>query len=198
MAAAATSLFCALFGATAAHAATVTVTGDDGNPVPIAAGTPTAIRNMDTKVGVAFPSNNGYFSMSVTGPDGVAVATALTCFGWDSWSRYTDFRGNGNYTVTVTNYAKSDTTCKTPTSTETYVPDPRPQQLRHQHAVAALRRQPGHEHLRGPVRAGRRPEPGRLDQRLAAAGLRELDDRHDRPAPQRAGHLHRRRARQEG
>jgi hypothetical protein len=121
MAAAATSLFFALAGASAAHAATVTVTGDDGNPAPIAAGTPTTIRNMDTKVGVAFPSNNGYFSMSVTGPDGVAVASALTCFPWDSWSRYTDFRGNGNYTVTVTNYAKADTSCKTPTSTETYV-----------------------------------------------------------------------------
>jgi hypothetical protein len=122
MAAAATSLALALTGASTAHAAaTVTVTGDDGNPTPIAAGTPTTIRNVDTKVGVAFPSNNGYFSMSVTGPDGVAVASALTCFGWDSWSRYTDFRGNGNYTVTITNYAKADTTCKTPTSTETYV-----------------------------------------------------------------------------
>jgi hypothetical protein len=76
---------------------------------------------MDPKVGVAFPSNNGNFSLSVTGPDGVSVATPLTCFTWDSFSRYADFRGNGNYTVTVTNYPKADTTCKTPTSTETYV-----------------------------------------------------------------------------
>jgi hypothetical protein len=122
MAAAATSLVLALTGASAAHAAaTVTVTGDDGNPVGIAAGTPTSIRNMSPTIGIAFPTKEGRFSFSATGPDGTAIASPLTCFGWDSWTRITDFRGNGNYTITITNYAKADTSCKTPTSTETYV-----------------------------------------------------------------------------
>jgi len=122
MVAAATSLLLALAGASAAHAAaTVTVTGDDGNPLGIAAGTPTTIRNMDPKIGIAFPSADGRFSFSATGPDGTAVSSALSCFTWDTWSRITNFRGNGNYTITITNYAKADTACKTPTSTETYV-----------------------------------------------------------------------------
>jgi hypothetical protein len=119
--AAATSLLCVLAGASATHAATVTVTGDDGNPVPLSAAGPASIRQMDAKVGVAFATNNnGYFSLAVTGPDGVAVATPMTCYSQDSYSRYATFRGNGAYTVTVTNYAKADTACKTPTSTETY------------------------------------------------------------------------------
>jgi hypothetical protein len=121
MVAAATSILLALVGASAAQAAaTVTVTGDDGNPVPIGA-TPATIRNMSPTVGIGFPSAEGRFSATVTGPDGVAVASPLSCFLNDSFTRITDFRGNGNYTVTITNYAKADTTCKTATSTETYV-----------------------------------------------------------------------------
>jgi hypothetical protein len=119
--AAATSVLFALAGGSAAHAATVTVTGDAGSPVAIAQGAPAAIRNMSPTVGIGFPSTDGRFSATVTGPDGVAVASALTCFLNDNWTRITDFRGNGNYTITITNYAKADTACKTPTSTETYV-----------------------------------------------------------------------------
>ncbi|HWH92246.1 MAG TPA: hypothetical protein VNT03_00155 [Baekduia sp.] len=122
MAAVATSLFLALVGSSAAHAAaTVTVTGDDGNPVTIPAGTPATIRNMSPTVGLAFPSAEGRFSATVTGPDGTAVASPLNCFGWDPWTRSIEFRGNGNYTITIRNFAKADTTCKTVTSTETYV-----------------------------------------------------------------------------
>lgn len=122
MVAAATSLLIALAGtASAQAAATVTITGDDGNPAAIAAGTPTSIRNMSPSIGIAFPTKEGRFSFSATGPDGTAIASPLNCFTWDTWSRITDFRGNGNYTITITNYAKADTACKTPTSTETYV-----------------------------------------------------------------------------
>lgn len=122
MAAGAASILFALTGSAAAHAAaTVTVTGDDGNPLALAQGAPASIRNMSPSVGVGFADKNGYFSLSVTGPDGVAVANPLNCFLNDSFTRYVDFRGNGNYTITVANYAKADTTCKTPTSTETYV-----------------------------------------------------------------------------
>jgi hypothetical protein len=121
MAAGAASILFALTGSAAAHAASVTVTGDDGNPVALAQGAPASIRNMSPTVGLAFASKEGRFSATVTGPDGIAVSNALSCFLNDSFTRYVDFRGNGNYTITVTNYAKADTTCKTATSTETYV-----------------------------------------------------------------------------
>jgi hypothetical protein len=121
LAAAATSIVIALAGAGAAHAAaTVTVTGDAGSPVPLAQGAPAAIRNMSPTVGIGFPAD-GRFTATVAGPDGVAVASPLTCFINDNFTRITDFRGNGNYTITITNYAKADSSCKTPTSTETYV-----------------------------------------------------------------------------
>jgi opacity protein-like surface antigen len=122
LAAAATSVVVALAGASAAHAAaTVTVTGDAGSPIPLAPGAPTAIRNMSPTVGIGFASTDGRFTATIAGPDGVAVASALTCFFNDNFTRTPDFRGNGNYTLTITNYAKADTTCKTATSTETYV-----------------------------------------------------------------------------
>jgi hypothetical protein len=123
MAAGATSILFALTGSAAAHAATaaVTVTGDDGNPVALAAGAPASIRNMSPTVGVGFADKNGYFTLSVTGPDGVAVANPLNCFLNDNFTRYIDYRGNGNYTITVNNYAKTDTSCKSPTSTQSFV-----------------------------------------------------------------------------
>jgi hypothetical protein len=123
MVAAATSivLALALVGAAAAQAATVSVTGDDGNPVGLTPGAPAAIRNMQPTVGIGFPSTEGRYSATVTGPDGVAVSSAQTCYTNYNTNRFVDWRGNGNYTVAITNYAKADTTCKTPVSTETYV-----------------------------------------------------------------------------
>jgi hypothetical protein len=121
MVAATTSALLALAGASAAQAATVTVTGDDGNPLALAQGAPASIRNMSPTVGLGFPSKEARFSATVSGPDNVAVASPLTCFLDDNFTRIVDFRGNGNYTITVTNYAKADTGCKTPTSTESYV-----------------------------------------------------------------------------
>jgi hypothetical protein len=119
--AAATSILLALGGASAAHAATVTVTGDDGNPVALAQGAAASIRNMSPSVGFGFANNTDHFSATFTAPDGVAAATAYDCFINGTFNRGIDFRGNGNYTVVVANYAKADTSCKTPTSTETYV-----------------------------------------------------------------------------
>jgi hypothetical protein len=122
MAAAAGTIIVALAGASAAQAAaTVTVTGDDNNPLALAQGAPAAIRNMSPQVGIGFPSKEGRFSLSVAGPDGIAVANPLSCFQNDNFTRYVDFRGNGNYTISVVNYAKADTACATPVSTETYV-----------------------------------------------------------------------------
>jgi hypothetical protein len=124
MVAAATSILLALIGASAASAAAiVTLTGDDGNPVPIAP-TGGAIRNMSTKIGIAYPAGStGYFTATFAGPDGAQVSTPMSCYGQDSsWSRSPDYRGNGNYTVTITNYAAGDYNCaKGVTSTESYV-----------------------------------------------------------------------------
>ncbi|MCW3004309.1 MAG: hypothetical protein JWQ20_3607 [Conexibacter sp.] len=119
--AAVTSIAVAATGASAAEAATVSVTGDDGNPVGIAQGTPASIRNMTPNVQIAFPPAPARYSATVTGPDGTAVSPPQSCYIASPTTRYVDFRGNGNYTVTVTNFTQPDTACKTPVSTETYV-----------------------------------------------------------------------------
>ncbi len=121
MAATAASILFALTGSAAAQAANVTVTGDDGQPKPLAQGAPLTIRNMSPTVGIGFTSTDGRFSSHVAGPDGTAVSTDQTCLSNFNTTRYIDWRGNGNYTITVNNYAKSDTNCAKPTSTETYV-----------------------------------------------------------------------------
>lgn len=117
----ASTIAVAATGASAAQAATVSVTGDDGNPVALAPGAPAAIRNMSPNVQIAFPPASAYYSSTVTGPDGTAVSPTQTCYLTSPTTRFIDFRGNGNYTVTITNYAKADNDCATPTSTETYV-----------------------------------------------------------------------------
>lgn len=49
----------------AADAASVTVSGDDGNPVAVPAGAPPIIRNMSPSVGVGFPPGEGRFTLAV-------------------------------------------------------------------------------------------------------------------------------------
>lgn len=112
----------ALGTATAAQAASVTVTGDDGNPAPLAQNVPASIRNMSPRVGVGFaPTQDTRYSVSFAGPDGVAVATAVNCYTTKvPVNPSLDYRGNGTYTITVTNFLKADSTCTTPKSTETY------------------------------------------------------------------------------
>jgi hypothetical protein len=104
----------------AAEAATVTATGDDGNPVTLTQGAPASLRNMDVSVGVAFPPENSRFNLTITGPDGVAVTSPISCYTSMPINRSIDYRGNGAYTITVTNFAYGDRSCATPTSTETY------------------------------------------------------------------------------
>lgn len=121
LAVAATTALAALGVASAAQAAaTVTVTGDDGNPVSIAQ--PPTIRNMAPTIGFGFPAGaTGNYNATFTGPDGVAVGSAVDCYPYSvTATRYPDFRGNGTYTVSIQNFAKADTSCKSPTSTETY------------------------------------------------------------------------------
>ncbi len=116
------AVLAALGTATAAQAAAVTVTGDDGHPVPLAQNTPLGIRNMSPSVGVGFlPTEDAYYSVSFAGPTGVAAATAVNCFTTKvPVNRGLDYHGNGNYTITVTNFAKTDRTCATAKSQETY------------------------------------------------------------------------------
>ncbi len=110
--AAATAAFFMAHAAAAGAAATgATVTGDDGNPVAITPGL--TIRHMDAKVGFTFTgavnSNN---LTTVLGPDG-AVAGTRSC---GSPGTDVGYRGNGTYTVTLTQYANGDGNCsKAPT-----------------------------------------------------------------------------------
>ena len=99
---------------TAANAAvTVSVTGDDGNPVALAGAI--NIRNMSPKLTTASGADN--YTLSVTGPNGAKVATDLSCRSTPlttPW--YVDYVGNGVYTVTVTNYTSN--TCATANGTQ--------------------------------------------------------------------------------
>src|SRR5688500_15966216 len=92
------SLVLALVPASAS-AASVTITGDDGNPIPINATAPTAVRNMDVQANISVAaSETAYYTTQVIGPDGVAASTASPCrqtrYG-PTWTNYADYRGNG-------------------------------------------------------------------------------------------------------
>jgi hypothetical protein len=100
----------ALLPATAS-AASVTVTGDDGNPLAINASSPTAIRNMDVQYGVSFgASDPAYHKTTVVGPDGAVASSGSSCYpksAIPNVSRYADYRGNGNYAVVVQTFTNS-------------------------------------------------------------------------------------------
>ena len=117
----ATLLSGALAAPAVAGAATITVSGDDGNPVAVPPGAGPTVRNMRPDVGVGFPNTTGRYQLAVTGPTGTAASTGVTCIGrsFVSPSRV-NYAGNGAYTVTVTNYGADDSKCATPTSTETF------------------------------------------------------------------------------
>jgi hypothetical protein len=95
--------------AVASAAVSVTVTGDDGNPVALS-GT-LNIRNMNPQLTFNALATD-HWGVSITGPNGAAVASAVTCTTGTVSSKYVDYIGNGVYTVTLTNYAAN---CTTPT-----------------------------------------------------------------------------------
>jgi hypothetical protein len=123
LAVAAASVLAALGVASGAQAATtVSVTGDDGNPVGMNAGPPT-IRNMSPDVSLGFAADAaGYFTATFAGPGGTAAANPMNCYIYTTGlHRGLTFLGNGTYTVTITNFAKGDTNCaRGVTSTESY------------------------------------------------------------------------------
>jgi hypothetical protein len=105
-----------------AEAATVTVTGDDGNPIAINPAAPPAIRNMDVTAVTAVAAADGpRYKTQVLGPDGVPVSTPSPCLAvtsTTSWRNYVDYRGNGVYRVVVQRF--SDTACARLTGTAQY------------------------------------------------------------------------------
>jgi hypothetical protein len=100
----------ALLPATAS-AATVTVTGDDGNPLELNTSAATPIRNMDVQYAATFgAADQAYHKTTVVGPDGATASSGSSCFpksAVTNVSRYVDYRGNGDYAVIVQTYTNS-------------------------------------------------------------------------------------------
>jgi hypothetical protein len=97
----------------AAQAATVTVTGDDGNPLPINPAAPPTIRNMDVQAIVTpVAGEPRYYRTVVLGPDGAPASTPSSCLDRTiirSRTNYVDYRGNGAYRIIV--YRSNSSTC---------------------------------------------------------------------------------------
>jgi hypothetical protein len=101
-------LVTALLPASALAAPTVTVTGDDGNPVPLNTTEPVTIRNMDPSADVAVPTTDTrYYTMQVL-DGGNAPASPISGCRDTRYSptakNYTEYRGNGTYTVLLRYY----------------------------------------------------------------------------------------------
>jgi hypothetical protein len=92
--------------AAASAAVAVSVTGDDGNPVPISGAL--NIRNMNPKLAITALATD-YWAVSVTGPNGAVVSTGTVCSSGSNPSKSVDYIGNGAYTVSLTTY--SNATC---------------------------------------------------------------------------------------
>jgi hypothetical protein len=103
-----------------AQAATVAVTGDDGNPVAINPAAPPTIRNMDVRALTTVVAADGpRWRTQVFGPDNVPASTQSACVSTsiNSATNFVDYRGNGTYTVVLQSFATTDTSCTTPTRT---------------------------------------------------------------------------------
>jgi hypothetical protein len=100
----------AIAPAAAGAAVSITVTGDDGNPVPLA-GT-LNIRKMNPQLAITASANTDRFKISVVGPNGAQVAPPDTScqFGAANLTKYVDYVGNGTYTVTVATYTDNNCT----------------------------------------------------------------------------------------
>ncbi len=96
---------------TAANAAvSLSVTGDDGNPVAL--GGTINIRNMNPQLSA---SGTDSYGLTVTGPNGAKVASDVSCRTTPLTGWYVDYVGNGAYTVNLTTYNAS---CTTPVATQ--------------------------------------------------------------------------------
>jgi hypothetical protein len=98
----------AIAPAAANAAVSVTVTGDDGQP--IALGGTLNIRNMNPQLSFTALATDRW-TATVTGPNGVAVASPVSCGTGSLSLKLVDYIGNGIYTVTLNHYASGDTGC---------------------------------------------------------------------------------------
>jgi hypothetical protein len=106
----------------AANAVTVTVTGDDGNPVAL--GGAINIRNMSPHV-IATAAAGEFYKYTVTGPNGGQVAVpASACYRASDGpeDRLVDYVGNGAYTVNLLEYGATDQFCQNPPIRQTPLP----------------------------------------------------------------------------
>jgi hypothetical protein len=91
----------ALAPAGASAAVSVTITGDDGNAVPLTGAL--NIRNMNPQVSFAALTTDRW-SATITGPGGAQVSSPVSCGTGPFPNKLVDYIGNGTYTVTVTTY----------------------------------------------------------------------------------------------
>jgi hypothetical protein len=97
-----------------AAAVSVTVTGDDGNPLAVDPAAPPSIRTLRPVVGVAADAGTRY-SVTFGNPAGKPAAGAIACQDGAAPSNVQlPFRGNGRYTIAVTTFAATDTGCTLP------------------------------------------------------------------------------------
>jgi hypothetical protein len=92
----------------ASAAVSLTITGDDGTPIPL--GGAINMRNMNPQLGIR-STNTDFFNLSVSGPGGAKVASDLNCFSnYNTDIKPVDYIGNGGYTVFLTTYTNNTCT----------------------------------------------------------------------------------------
>jgi len=101
-----------LLAPASAQAATATVTGDDGNPAALTAGTPGAFRTINqTAATTVAASEAKSWKWTITGPTGQTASIISTSeYCWTTQFHPSDsirinYQGNGAYTLTVSKYA---------------------------------------------------------------------------------------------
>jgi hypothetical protein len=107
--------------ATAGAAVTATVTGDDGVPALLTAGASLPLRNMDVKAVVRVPkADAASYSFTIVDAAGVGAASPQNCttlVDFDN-SALVNYRGNGEYTLTVSRF--TDNACRTAKGTDVF------------------------------------------------------------------------------
>ena len=118
----ATTALAAMALPAAAQAVTVTVTGDDGNPLAIDPAAPPTIRNVSVVAqSTVARTEAASFRSQVIAPDGAPASTVTGCrdsrYSTDA-TNYVEYRGNGAYRVVLELF--SDAACTKPKGTGTY------------------------------------------------------------------------------
>jgi hypothetical protein len=99
-----------------AGAATVTVTGDDGNPLPLNPAGPIGIRNMDITADVTVVAADAapFFTTQVVDQAGTPASSVTSCRDTRyiaTAKNYVEYRGNGTYSLILRKYAAGDSDC---------------------------------------------------------------------------------------